>query len=159
VEYTPPPSRRDPVKQGVLALGMAMMVVAASLQVGARYFFDRPLAWSEEAVRYVMIWTALLAAAWSVRDREHITVDLVMAHLPARGRRVLDVIRNLLVTVFCLVLLPVAIRVTGDVHSQLGVAIEIPLSIIFASLPIALVLMAWWSLRLALRTLRQPSPE
>ena len=156
MEYAPPPSRRDPIKQGVLALGMAVLVVVASLQVGARYFFDRPLAWSEEAVRYVMIWTALLAAAWSVRDREHITVDLVMMYLPARGRRMLDVVRNLLVSVFCLVLLPVAIRVTWDVHSQLGVAIEIPLSLVFASLPLALVLMAWWSLRLALRVLRAP---
>ena len=55
---------------------------------------------------------------------------------------------------FCLVLLPAAIRVTQDVHSQLGVAIEIPLSWIFASLPIALALMAWWALRLALRALR-----
>ena len=159
VEYAPPPSRRDPIKQGVLALGMAVLVVVASLQVGARYFFDRPLAWSEEAVRYVMIWTALLAAAWSVRDREHITVDLVMMYLPARGRRMLDVVRNLLVSAFCLVLLPVSIRVTWDVHSQLGVAIEIPLSLVFASLPLALVLMAWWSLRMALRGLRAPAGD
>jgi TRAP-type C4-dicarboxylate transport system permease small subunit len=106
-----------------------------------------------------MIWTALLAAAWSVRDREHITVDLVMAHLSPRGRRLLDIVRNLLVTAFCLVLLPVAIRVTRDVHSQLGVAIDIPLSLIFASLPVTLVLMAWWSLRLALRERRAPAPE
>jgi TRAP-type C4-dicarboxylate transport system permease small subunit len=158
LEYTPPPVRRDPIKQGVLALGMAILVVVASMQVGARYFFDRPLAWSEEAVRYVMIWTALLAAAWSVRDREHITVELVMGYLTPWGRRILDVVRNLLVTVFCLALLPVAIRVTRDVHSQLGVAIEIPLSLIFASLPVALGLMAWWSLQRALRVLRRHDP-
>ena len=82
-----PPSRQDLLKRSVLALGMAVLVVIASLQVGARYFFDRPLAWSEEGVRYVMIWTAFLAAAWSVRDREHITVELVMAYLPPWGGR------------------------------------------------------------------------
>ena len=32
MEYTPPPSRRDPIKQGVLAFGMAVLVVVASLQ-------------------------------------------------------------------------------------------------------------------------------
>ena len=156
MDYTPPPSRPDPIKQGVLALGMALLVVIASLQVGARYFFDRPLTWSEEGVRYLMIWTALLAAAWSVRDREHITVDLIMAYLPPRGQRALDAVRNLLVAAFCLVLLPSAIRVTQDVHSQLGVAIEIPLSWVFASLPIGLALMAWWALRLAYRAWRTP---
>ena len=157
MDYTPPPpSRPDPIKRGVLAFGMALLVVIASLQVGARYFFDRPLTWSEEGVRYLMIWTALLAAAWSVRDREHITVDLVMAYLPPRARRALDVIRNLLVAAFCLVLLPSAVRVTQDVHSQLGVAIEIPLSWIFVSLPISFVLMTWWAVRLAFRALRTP---
>jgi TRAP-type C4-dicarboxylate transport system permease small subunit len=142
----------------VLALGMTVLVVIASLQVGARYFFDRPLAWSEEGVRYVMIWTALLAAAWSVRDREHITVELVMSWLPPPARRGLDVIRNLLVAAFCLAVLPAAVRTTLDVHAQLGVAIEIPLSLVFASLPIGLALMAWWALRHAVRAWRQPAP-
>lgn len=159
MDAVPPPAPpRDPLKQGTLALGMAVLVVIASLQVGARYFFDRPLAWSEEGVRYVMIWTALLAAAWSVRDREHIAVDLILGYLPPRGRRALEVLRNVLVAAFCLVLLPSAVRVTQDVHSQLGVAIEIPLSLVFVSLPLGLALMAWWSLRLALRALRCPVP-
>ena len=53
-------------------------------------------------------------------------------------------------------LLPPAARVTRDVHAQLGVAIEIPLSLVFASLPLGLALMAWWALRLAFRALREP---
>jgi TRAP-type C4-dicarboxylate transport system permease small subunit len=84
------------LKRGVLAAGMLLMVIIASLQVGARYLFDRPLLWSEEGVRYVMIWTAFLAAAWSVRDREHITVELIMRWLPAGARRALEVARWLL---------------------------------------------------------------
>jgi hypothetical protein len=39
------------------------------------------------------------------------------------------------------------------------VAIGVPLSLVFASLPLALVLMAWWSLFLALQTLRATAPE
>jgi TRAP-type C4-dicarboxylate transport system permease small subunit len=153
---TPPPGLRGvPLKQAVLALAMALLVVIASLQVGARYFFDRPLAWSEEGVRYVMIWAAFLAAAWSVRDREHITVEILLPYLPAPLRRALEVLRHVLVAAFCLVLLPASIRTTLDVHAQLGVAIEIPLSLVFASLPIGLALMAWWALRLAVEAWRR----
>jgi TRAP-type C4-dicarboxylate transport system permease small subunit len=47
-------------------------------------------------------------------------VELVMARLSPRGRRLLDVVRNVPVTAFCLVLLPVAIRATRDVHTSLG---------------------------------------
>jgi TRAP-type C4-dicarboxylate transport system permease small subunit len=145
------------MKRAVLALGMAVLVVVASLQVGARYFFDRPLAWSEEAVRYVMIWTALVAAAWSVRDREHITVEILLPYLPPAARRAVEVLRSLLVAAFCLAVLPAAVRITGEVHAQLGVAIEIPLSLVFASLPLALALMAWWALGHAVRAWRDPA--
>ena len=148
------PATPTSLKQWVLATGMLVLVVAASLQVFARYLFDRPLAWSEELVRYVMTWTAFLAAAWSVRDREHITVEIIMPWLPPALRRVVDMLRWVLVAAFCVVLLPSSVRVTLDVHAQLGVAIEIPLSFIFASLPVGLVLMAWWALGLAVRSWR-----
>ena len=148
------PATPTSLKQWVLATGMLVLVVAASLQVFARYLFDRPLAWSEELVRYVMTWTAFLAAAWSVRDREHITVEIIMPWLPPALRRVVDTLRWVLVAAFCVVLLPSSVRVTLDVHAQLGVAIEIPLSFIFASLPVGLVLMAWWALGLAVRAWR-----
>jgi TRAP-type C4-dicarboxylate transport system permease small subunit len=47
-------------------------------------------------VRYVMTWTAFLAAAWSVRDREHITVEIIMPWLGPKLRRVVDTLRWLL---------------------------------------------------------------
>jgi TRAP-type C4-dicarboxylate transport system permease small subunit len=149
-----PSARRVPLKEALLATAMLLLVAAASLQVFARYLFDRPLAWSEEAVRYVMIWTAFLAAAWGVRDQEHIVVEIVMPWLPPRTRRALLVARYLLVVVFCVAVLPSAVRLTVEVHAQLGVAIEIPLSLVFASLPVGLALMAWYALCLALRTWR-----
>lgn len=148
------PATPTSLTQWVLAGGMLVLVVLASLQVFARYLFDRPLAWSEEGVRYVMTWTAFLAAAWSVRDREHITVEIIMPWLPSALRRVVDTLRWLLVAAFCVVILPASVRATIDVHAQLGVAIEIPISVIFASLPVGLVLMTWYALRLALQAWR-----
>jgi TRAP-type C4-dicarboxylate transport system permease small subunit len=142
------------VQDTVLAIAMAVMVVVATMQVAARYVFDHPLAWSEEAVRYLMIWTAFLAAAWSVRDQEHIVVEVVLPFLPPRLQRVVLVLRHLLVAFFCVVLLPSAVRLTIEMHAQLGVAIEIPLSLVFASLPVGLVLMAAYALRLTLVTWR-----
>ena len=106
------PATPTSLKQWVLASGMLVLVILASLQVFARYLFDRPLAWSEEGVRYVMTWTAFLAAAWSVRDREHITVEIIMPWLGPRLRRVVETLRWLLVAAFCLVLLPSSVRVT-----------------------------------------------
>ena len=148
------PATPTSLKQWVLASGMLVLVILASVQVFARYLFDRPLAWSEEGVRYVMTWTAFLAAAWSVRDREHITVEIIMPWLSPAVWRIVETLRWLLVAAFCVIILPASVRVTIDVHAQLGTAIEIPMSLIFASLPVGLVLMTWYALRLAVQAWR-----
>ena len=40
-------------------------------------------------------------------------------------RRVVDTLRWLLVAAFCFIILPASVRITIDVHAQLGTAIEI----------------------------------
>ena len=65
--------------------------------------------------------------------------------------RIVETLRWLLVAAFCVIILPASVRVTIDVHAQLGTAIEIPMSVIFASLPVGLVLMTWYALRLAVQ--------
>lgn len=142
------------LKDVVLAAAMTIMVAVTSLQVGARYLLDSPLAWSEEVARYTMVWMAFLAGAWSVRDGEHIVVEAFMAWLPPRGLWLLAVLRHLFVAAFCLAVLPASLHLTGEMHAQLGVAIEIPLSLVFASLPLGLLMMAWYACRLTLRVWR-----
>ena len=77
-----------------------------------------------------------------------------MAWLPPEALRVLRVVRHLLVAGFCLAILPASLHVTREMHAQLGTAIEIPLSWVFASLPVGLGLMAWYAARLAVGTWR-----
>lgn len=50
---------------------------AVVLQVFFRYVLSMPLTWSEEAARYLNVWTVLLGAALAVKRREHLRVDLV----------------------------------------------------------------------------------
>jgi len=76
-----------------LGLGLAASALLTSLalivySVGMRYFLNRPQAWVDEAVGYLLVASVMLAAAAALRDGEHICVDIVTEKLSSRGRRV-----------------------------------------------------------------------
>ncbi len=64
---------------GVIAmLFLGVMVYVIALQVVARYIFDSPPPWTEEAARYAMVWVGLLGATVSFKAG----FDPVLARMP-----------------------------------------------------------------------------
>jgi C4-dicarboxylate transporter DctQ subunit len=75
-----------------LALAASALLTSLALivySVGMRYFINRPEAWVDEAVGYLLVASVMLAAAAALRDDEHICVDIVTEKLSSRGRRVI----------------------------------------------------------------------
>lgn len=67
------------------------------IQITARFFFNKPMAWTDEAAVILYVWVILWAAAVVVPEREHVVFDLVWNSVPHRGRQVMAVVGNLLV--------------------------------------------------------------
>src|SRR4029079_8498913 len=65
-------------------LGVTVAVVI--LQVCFRYVLNSSLSWSEEAARYLFIWSAVLGFSSSVHARRLFSFDMVAQRLDARGR-------------------------------------------------------------------------
>lgn len=63
----------------VLLMALVCLVFA---QVVLRYFFNSGLPWSEEMARYLFVWVCFLGAALAVRNRGHITVEVVRNAFP-----------------------------------------------------------------------------
>ena len=70
--------------EGLLAGGMALVVVLAALQVIFRYGLGASLSWSEEALRYLMIWIASLGVGLAYARGEMIGMGLLVGALPPR---------------------------------------------------------------------------
>lgn len=47
------------------------------IQIVARFVFDQPLPWSDEAAVILYVWIILWACAWMVPTREHVAFDLI----------------------------------------------------------------------------------
>jgi TRAP-type C4-dicarboxylate transport system permease small subunit len=95
--YTPIQRAARAVETGValisrLALRLAGATCLATLAmvcyaIVTRYFFNRPQAWSDEAVGWMIVISVMLAIPEAQRRGEHIGVDALTERLSARGKR------------------------------------------------------------------------
>ena len=67
------------------------------IQVTARFAFDKPMAWTDEAAVILYVWAILWAAAFVVPEREHVVFDLVWNSVSRRARQVMQIVGNLLI--------------------------------------------------------------
>ncbi len=89
-----------------ICVGLAVLLVLdVWLGVIVRYAIPLPITFMEEAARYLMIWTALLAVSCGIARREHIGVELLFDRFPAGMRRVLLGLLDLLAIAFFALLL------------------------------------------------------
>lgn len=84
-----------------LLVFMSLMVV---VQVVLRYVFGFSFVWSEELIRYLMIWMVMIGSALVQSRNEHIRIDFFPMLAGPRGRRVMETIFRLCTLVFLTVI-------------------------------------------------------
>src|SRR5690606_9777282 len=81
----------------LIALSLAGMSVLVFLNVVLRYFFDSGITWSEEMSRFLFVWMVFLGAIAALKERMHLTVDVVIKWLPMGWKKFFAVISHSLV--------------------------------------------------------------
>jgi len=76
------------------------------IQVTARFGFNKPMAWTDEAAVILYVWIILWAAAVVVPEREHVAFDLVWNSVGLRWRKAMRIAGNLLVGTLALSAIP-----------------------------------------------------
>jgi len=144
----------DKSLEALVATSYAVIVVVGFAQVLFRFFFESPLSWSEELVRYVFVWSVFLTAAIAFNLNSHISIDFLTAWYPPRLQRVFA-----LVSWGCVILGVVVVFVLGmqliqspSVRLQKSPAMEIPMTLPYAAIPVGCAVMMVNILRAAWRT-------
>ena len=76
------------------------------IQITARFGFNKPLPWTDEAAVILYVWVILWAAAFIVPAREHVVFDLVWNSVGLRARQAMKIAGNLLIGGLALAGLP-----------------------------------------------------
>lgn len=145
-------------------LAACMIVTSALLfaNVMSRYFFQMPLFWAEEVLRYLIVWVTFLGMAVCVRKNAHICLDLLLNYLPEQRRAWLAGLIRLIALVGSLLLfwysLSFTLRIyhSGQVSATIG---GVPMYIIYSVLPLGFALASLHSLRGILAALQGEKVE
>jgi len=89
----------------IFAIGL--MVLSILLQVFFRYVLGSPLAWSEEAARFCMLWMTGFMAPLAYRQGGFVAIEMLIRFLPARVGEVLSFLLLVIALVVLVVALPI----------------------------------------------------
>ena len=75
--------------EGVGVLLFALLFLVFVVQVAARFLFDQPLAWTDEAAVILYLWAILWGAALVCKDTENVAFDLLYQKASPQIKRVM----------------------------------------------------------------------
>lgn len=133
--------RSSNIEEVLVGFILALMVVTVSVGIFARYFFNKPLVFSDELARYSNIWLTFLGTALVLKKGEHIVIDFVVNMLGSRVKKWVRVINTAIVMLTILVLFFNGIWLTKVSHLMVTPAFRIPYSYIYIVMPISCFLM------------------
>jgi len=123
-----------------LANGFAVFLLGAMsvvilLGVFFRYVLMKPLPWSEDLGRYLMVWVALLGAGVVMQNKAHVAVTVCVEAMPARIRFILLLIAKLLVLGFALGMAYLGVQLLRNMMPQVSPTLRIPMSWVYLGFP------------------------
>jgi TRAP-type C4-dicarboxylate transport system permease small subunit len=130
------------------------LFVVFIVQITARFGFNKPLPWTDEAAVILYIWVILWAAAVVVPEREHVVFDLLWNSVSYRTRQVMRIVGNLLIGGLALVGLPASWDYVHFMAREGSPVLDIPLMWVylpFVLLLVALVVRSAWAIWLAFK--------
>jgi TRAP-type C4-dicarboxylate transport system permease small subunit len=131
------------------------------VQITARFGFNKPLAWTDEAAVILYVWVILWATATMVPQREHVAFDLIWDNVGTGARRAMQITGNLLVGALALVALPASWDYVRFMAREGTPVLGVPLFWVylpFVFMLLALVLRCGFAVRQALRV-QSPNAE
>ncbi|MCP4001302.1 MAG: TRAP transporter small permease [Gammaproteobacteria bacterium] len=94
------------------SLLLAMMGLGAA-QILLRWSGEGSFIWSDEAVRLMVLWIAMIAGVAAAREDRHIAIDVLARGLSQRGRVYAAAVVNLFTVVVCFALAWYALEMVG----------------------------------------------
>lgn len=140
----------------VSVLLLAFYLTIILLQVFFRYVLNDSLFWSEEVVRYSLVWGVMLGAALVAYERGHIRIEVIEAFLPPAGKRVVQFVANSCTLAFLLILAYAGWDFTDRTWFQNSASLEVPMRAVYLALPVGAILEAWFMTAAWIQE-RQPS--
>jgi TRAP-type C4-dicarboxylate transport system permease small subunit len=124
--------------QGWITFGfISVITVCVSVQAFVRYVLQKPLfLWSEELVRFILIWTVFLGIGVGVKNDAHFAMDVLPPLLGRRWGALVRLFNDLCMGLILVLLVLAGLRFSWFGLFQNSPNMEILMAWVFISIPI-----------------------
>lgn len=136
----------------------AVMLVVAWMHVIRRYAFNSALTWSEEFLRFTIVWFAMLSASILHKRNGHLGITIFREMMPQGLQKVLQRIMIYLTTFTVGIVAAAGVVLVNETWEQVTPALGISTALPYAAIPVSFVLMAIYALMHIIRDIKGLPP-
>ncbi len=136
----------DKAIEAFACLAMATMLFVSVWQIVSRYVFKDPIIFSEEFLRYALIWMAVVGIAYGIGKSEHIALDLIK-NVPPKTQLMLALFTQATFILFAgFIMVAGGAKAVSVAFNQVSPVLGISMGNVYLALPIGGVLSVVYSL-------------
>lgn len=116
---------------------VGMMVLVCCWQVITRFILNNPSKYTEEILRYALIWTTMLGVPYAYGQEKHIAINVITKTFSRKGNLITRLAIEFIVSFLCITIFIMGgIMVTMNSAGQISPALQMPMQLYYVGLPI-----------------------
>ena len=120
------------------AILLSVMTILIIYQVFTRYILNNPADFTEEIIRYMLIWTGFIGAAYGFLTREHMSLTLIPDRVNSKSQKRIRVLIDLSILLVALFIIVIGgFKLVHSARSQRSALLGIPRSLVYIVAPIS----------------------
>lgn len=140
----------------LIAFLVGLMVLGCCWQVITRFLLNNPSKYTEEFLRYALIWMTMLGVPYAYGQELHISINIITKTFSLKGSLFTKMVIEIIVMILCVtVFIAGGIMVTMNSAGQISPALQLPMPLYYVGLPICGVLTLIYSADRLIRFARQ----
>lgn len=131
----------------LLFIIITSILTCICLQVFSRYLLKHPFVFTEELVRFLLIWLGLLGASYTFGTRGHIALTLILDKFKGNIKKIVNTLIDILVLVFSILVLIIGgFKLILITQTQLSSVLTIPIWWVYIVAPISGIMTTFYQL-------------
>ena len=128
----------DKILSIACAVLLTFMTVLVLIQVFSRYVLNSPVAFTEELVRYSLIWTGFIGAAYAFSTREHMSLTILRDKFTGKAHTALLVVIDGLILLMAIFVFTIGgFKLAVSASREFSALLGIPRSLVYSIAPIS----------------------
>jgi len=144
------------ISEWLMTIIITVMILAVCWQVFSRYVLNNPSGFTEELLRFSLIWLTMVGGAYAYGKGKHIAVTFATRKLSDANKKKLSLVIDLVVISFIAIAFIYGGFITSrNAIGQVSAALRMPMQFLYLSLIISGVIIVFHAVSNLLKTIKE----